>query len=196
MKFSINTQATHPKQDDTLVLWVSAEQKASAAVNILSAEQQSLVNSLIKQKKIGVEKAVVASLFVHAEAAVGQVLLAGIDAEQGRSSFEKTYASVAKAAVAAQTAQVHVDLTGLSAEVASVAISAIALAFGDAGYQCLDYQQDGKVHALTEVVFVTEHGSALATAVATANALVKAMDLAKNLGNAPGNVCTPAYLAN
>ncbi|XDZ52020.1 leucyl aminopeptidase [Neisseriaceae bacterium CLB008] len=196
MKFSINTQATHPNQDDTLVLWVSAEQKASAALNILSTDHQSLINALIKQKNIGVEKAVVESLFVNHQDALGQVVLAGLGAQQDRAGFEKTYASVAKKIVAAQIARASVDLTGLSAEAAATAVSAIALAFGDAAYQCLDYQQGGKVHALTEVVFLSEHAETLQAALATANVLVKAMNLAKDLGNAPGNVCTPAYLAN
>lgn len=196
MKFSINTQAMHPNQDDTLVLWVSAEQKASAAINILSADQQSLVNSLIKHKKMGVEKAVVESAFVSSQEAVGQVILAGLGEQQDRTGFEKSYANVAKKAVAAQSQRVTVDLSGLSADVAATAVSAIAVAFGDAAYQCLDYQQEGKPHALTEVMFVSEHGAVLEGALNTATALVKAMDLAKHLGNAPGNVCTPAYLAN
>lgn len=49
---------------------------------------------------------------------------------------------------------------------------------------------------LVNLLVDRQHAAAAASEVARAQALANGMDLAKTLGNLPGNVCTPAYLAD
>jgi leucyl aminopeptidase len=75
-----------------------------------------------------------------------------------------------------------------------------AKAFTNALYSFTDYKSTKApapslktvVYAVNEQKQVTATNKALKAGIATANG----MSLAKTLGNLPGNVCTPAYLAN
>jgi len=81
------------------------------------------------------------------------------------------------------------------------AVTQIIISHGDCDYQLLDYKSDTKDDSKLKKVSVaftdvTKLNKAeLKTAVDNGAAIVEGMDLAKDLANHPGNVCTPTYIA-
>ena len=110
------------------------------------------------------------------------------------------YAAVQKAvaeaaAWAAKQPQLAVDVSALDAAAAATVVEVLTIALAQAGYRFDGLKKDAKPAALAEAVFYSgEH--ALQAALNVAEATVYGMDICKNLGNAPGNVCTPKYLAD
>ena len=104
--------------------------------------------------------------------------------------------AVAEAAVwAAKQPQLAVDVSALDAAAAATVVEVLTIALAQAVYRFDGLKKDAKPAALAEAVFYSgEH--ALQAALNVAEATVYGMDICKNLGNAPGNVCTPKYLAD
>src|SRR6476661_138234 len=80
------------------------------------------------------------------------------------------------------------------------AIQALVLALRDSRYRFdeLKSKKEAVPAGVKKVVLVTEASAASAarTVLAQAVALANGVDLTKDLGNLPPNVCTPTYLAN
>ena len=104
--------------------------------------------------------------------------------------------AVAEAAVwAAKQPQLAVDVSALDAAAAATVVEVLTIALAQAVYRFDGLKKEAKPAALAEAVFYSgEH--ALQAALNVAEATVYGMDICKNLGNAPGNVCTPKYLAD
>ena len=70
----------------------------------------------------------------------------------------------------------------------------------DSSYRCdqLKSKKEPTTEGIKKAVFLvnTKHGTIAKEAVAYALAVANGIDLTKDLGNAPGNICTPTYLAN
>ena len=81
------------------------------------------------------------------------------------------------------------------------ATTQISIAHGDCDYQLLDYKSDSKNKATLKKVKIAFsdiknlNKTQLKKAVSNGAAIVEGMQLAKDLANHPGNVCTPTYIA-
>lgn len=74
--------------------------------------------------------------------------------------------------------------------------AALVAAVGEAVYRFDRFKSTATPAALEQLEFVHgEHGQILEQALADAQALLYGVNLCKDLGNAPSNVCTPTYLA-
>jgi len=84
---------------------------------------------------------------------------------------------------------------------AAQATTQIIIAHGDCDYQLLDYKSEAKDDSKLKKVSVAFtdlnkfNKAELKTAVVNGAAIVDGMNLAKDLANHPGNVCTPTYIA-
>ena len=96
---------------------------------------------------------------------------------------------------AMECSHISVNLNPFCAENAPRILSAIVAAIGAAGYRFDGFKKETKPVKLQEVSFVYTHTAVLDSALNQAQALLYGVNLCKNLGNLPSNICTPTYLA-
>ena len=81
------------------------------------------------------------------------------------------------------------------------ASSQIVIAHADTAYKLLDYKSEAEDESVLEAVSIgltdisKSNKSHLENAISNGTAIATGMDLAKDLANHPGNVCTPTYIA-
>lgn len=107
------------------------------------------------------------------------------------AAIQKVAAEAAKWAV--KQPQLAVDLSALTESEARSWVQVFTVAVSQAGYHFDGLKQTAKADPLTEIVYYSE--ADLADSLKIGEATAYGMDICKNLGNAPGNICTPAFLA-
>ncbi|WP_019141523.1 leucyl aminopeptidase [Noviherbaspirillum massiliense] len=133
-----------------------------------------------------------------------RILLLGMGNEETIS--EKNFLSAAQAlarslaGLGAKDATLALPLDSVNKRDAAWAIRSIILAIRDNAYRpdTLKSQKDANSNGVRKLAFATgtTDSAAAKNAVAQAVALANGMELTKDLGNLPSNVCTPTYLAN
>jgi leucyl aminopeptidase len=144
------------------------------------------------------------SLLLHSKGMAERVLLVGL----GKDEFisDKDFSTVIKAVaktfgtLGTNDAVLALPLTAIAKRDIAWAIRTAVLAFRDGlyHYDTTKSKKDPAPTGVKKVVFATSSvdGAAAKAAVAQSVALANGMDLTKDLGNLPPNVCTPTYLAN
>jgi leucyl aminopeptidase len=133
-----------------------------------------------------------------------RILLVGLGKEGPVSSKDFSGAAQAAARVlatlGAADAVLALPFDGVKERAPSWAIQAAVLAARDNGYRFdqMKSKPEAKPAGVKKIALAAEAGGAAAAkaALAQAVALANGMDLTRDLGNLPANVCTPTYLAN
>jgi leucyl aminopeptidase len=133
-----------------------------------------------------------------------RVLLVGLGNEN--SVAEKNFSSAAQAiarvfsTLGANDAVIALPLDGVKQRDLSWAIGASVLALRESGYRfdAMKSKKEPVQSGVGKIAFAASSANANAAkaAVAQSVALANGMDLTKDLGNLPSNVCTPTYLAD
>ncbi|MEW9570268.1 leucyl aminopeptidase [Rhodanobacter sp. Si-c] len=136
------------------------------------------------------------TLFLHAVGGLSarRLLLVGI--QDGESSIPaKLLKGARAAAVAIETSRARSIGWALGDSSELLALSVLALR--DAHYRCDSYRQvEEEPLERTVCLFSAADDESTRGRVMQAVAMANGVDLARDLGNAPANVCTPAYLGN
>ena len=107
-------------------------------------------------------------------------------------TIQKTATQAAKWAV--QQSELAVDLSALSTIEANAWIEAFTVAAEQAAYRYDELKKETLPAKLTEVTYYTQLD--LTENLQQAEALAYGINICKNLGNAPANICTPTFLAS
>ncbi|MDF7676626.1 leucyl aminopeptidase [Neisseriaceae bacterium ESL0693] len=179
MEFSIKAQQLQ-QQQDTAVLYIGTKDTAPTASLLAALQQQCLKNQ---------------DDFISIQQVIDDVLNACALVCLDKTDVTKLKKVAAKAAAwAASQQKLAVDLSALSATEAQQFVFVFTVALGDAVYRYDEFKEDSKPAVLDQVSY---YGSQpLEAQLRKAEALVYGMNICKNLGNAPGNVCTPTFLAS
>ena len=179
MEFSINAEQLQPQNNSSLLFVYCKESKP----------EQHLANTLLtqlqQQQKDFISTNTVKDEFLQALAVVN------IDKED--------YASIQKLAAKAacwskEQSSLNIDLSKLPEILAQKWVQAFTIAVGEAVY-CFDkFKKDSKQVLLEKINYQTVHP--VNNHLSKAEAIIYGMNICKDLGNAPGNICTPAYLAS
>jgi leucyl aminopeptidase len=136
-----------------------------------------------------------------------RVLLVGLGNEETVSDKNFTQAAQATARVfatlGANDALIALPLTAVKERDAAWAMRCITLAVRENAYRC-DSQKSKKEATpagVAKIAFAFDSSTGVAAtaakqALAQSLALANGIDLTKDLGNLPANICTPTYLAN
>lgn len=133
--------------------------------------------------------------------AAERVLLVGLGKQEELSdkSFQSAAQAIARSfsSLGANEAAIALPLEEVKDRDAGWAARATVLAIRDAGYRydTTKSKKDAPENGVRKAVLLTAAADAK-NAVAQAVALANGMDLTKDLGNLPSNICTPTYLAN
>ena len=179
MEFSINAEQLQPQNNSSLLFVYCKESKP----------EQHLANTLLtqlqQQQKDFIATHTVKDEFLQALAVVN------IDKDD--------YASIQKLAAKAaswskEQSSLNIDLSKLPEILAQKWVQAFTIAVGEAVY-CFDkFKKDSKPVLLEKINYQTVHP--INNHLTKAEAIIYGMNICKDLGNAPGNICTPAYLAS
>lgn len=179
MEFSINAEQLQPQNYSSLLFVYCKESKP----------EQNLANTLLtqlqQQQKDFIATHTVKDEFLQALAVVN------IDKDD--------YASIQKLAAKAaswskEQSSLNIDLSKLPEILAQKWVQAFTIAVGEAVY-CFDkFKKDSKPVLLEKINYQTVHP--VNNHLSKAEAIIYGMNICKDLGNAPGNICTPAYLAS
>ncbi|WDD94982.1 leucyl aminopeptidase [Burkholderia sp. FERM BP-3421] len=191
-------------KSDCIVLGVFEAQSLSGAALDIDTATKGLISRVIKAGDIDGKAG--KTLFLHEVSGIGasRVLLVGLGKQDAFG--QKAYNDAAKAAWRALLATKVVQATFTLAQLpiaertADWGVRAAILALRGETYRFtqLKSKPETAAHALKRVVFSVDPADekAAKTAVKQSVALANGMDLTRDLGNLPGNVCTPTYLAN
>ncbi|WP_374694765.1 leucyl aminopeptidase [Snodgrassella alvi] len=179
MEFSINAEQLQPQNNSSLLFVYCKESKP----------EQHLANTLLtqlqQQQKDFIATHTVKDEFLQALAVVN------VDKDD--------YASIQKLAAKAaswskEQSSLNIDLSKLPEILAQKWVQAFTIAVGEAVY-CFDkFKKDSKPVLLEKINYQTVHP--INNHLSKAEAIIYGMNICKDLGNAPGNICTPAYLAS
>lgn len=179
MEFSINAEQLQPQNNSSLLFVYCKESKP----------EQHLANTLLtqlqQQQKDFIATHTVKDEFLQALAVVN------IDKDD--------YASIQKLAAKAaswskEQSSLNIDLSKLPEILAQKWVQAFTIAVGEAVY-CFDkFKKDSKQVLLEKINYQSVHP--INNHLTKAEAIIYGMNICKDLGNAPGNICTPAYLAS
>ncbi|CAN0622760.1 aminopeptidase A/I [Burkholderia multivorans] len=190
-------------KSDCIVLGVFEAQTLSGAALDIDAATKGLISRVVKAGDMDGKSG--KTLFLHEVSGIGasRVLLVGLGKQDAFN--QKAYAEAARAAwralLATRVVQVTFTLAQLPVEERSsdwgVRAAILALRGETYRFTQLKSKPEPAPHGLKRVVFSVDPADEKAAKVAVkqAAALANGMDLTRDLGNLPGNVCTPAYLA-
>lgn len=197
---------------DCLVVGLFEGQSLAGVAKVLDVATKGLVARLVKQGDFEGKRAT--QLMLHEVAGIGaaRVLLVGLGKEADFT--DKAFAEAVRTAMralggtrAASALWCLAQQPPLQRDVAWAVITTISIV-RDAGYRLLERHPELKrapkgpaaadKPALRKIVLAVDASDAKAAtqAVVRGTAIANGMELARDLGNLPSNICTPTYLAN
>jgi leucyl aminopeptidase len=204
MEFSIKTGSPEKQRSGCVVVGVFEGRKLSAAAQAIDAASGQNLSEVLRRGDL--EGALGKTLLLHnvPKVPADRVLLVGLGRERelNESAFRTALGAAAKALRSTGTSDATVCLTdiALKRRDTSWKVEHAVLAFEDAAYRFdrLKSRPPDNKRALRKVVLQVARRSDIAegeAAVARAQAIAEGIRFAKDLGNLPGNHCTPTYLA-
>ena len=201
MEFSIKQGSPEKLKSGCIVIGVFEGGKLSVAAQVVDKAAKHALSDLIAQGDISGKAASTLLLHKLAGVAAERVLLVGL----GKASElnNKVSTDILRAAFSALNATPSKDAAlyivdegvGKDAEwlIKQAVLTAAEQAFRADGLK----SKPSKAAALKHITFATleKPATALKHALEQAVSISLGMELAKTLGNLPGNICTPSYLA-
>ena len=178
MEFSIKAEQLQPQHGASLLI-ICTDQ---------SAPQSIPANTLYKQLT-DKEKDFIAADFLQTEQ-IQSMAIAKIS-EDDYVAIQKLAQIAAK--WAKEQVEVNIDLSLLDESSVNKWVLAFTVAVGEAIYQFDFYKKISTTQSLIRVNYYSSH--AISESQHKAEAMLYGMNLCKDLGNSPANICTPTYLA-
>jgi len=203
MQFSIKTSAAQALRSDCVIVPVLAGRKLTAEGKALDDALQGGLSATLKRGDLG-PKAGATQVFYDTSGRTARVLLVALGGDASVS--EKSYleavrgalrhaASLAAAEVSSLLHDVELDARGLDWRLAQQVAIARELAYRFDRLKSKKEDQPAQPERVAFLVPQAQSAQARRT-VSRAVAIANGVDLAKDLGNLPGNVCTPSHLAD
>lgn len=178
MEFSIKAEQLQPQHGASLLI-ICTDQ---------SAPQNIPANTLYKQLA-DKEKDFIAADFLQTEQ-IQSMAIAKIS-EDDYVAIQKLAQTAAK--WAKEQVEVNIDLSLLDESSVNKWVLAFTVAVGEAIYQFDSYKKISTTQSLVRVNYYSSH--AISESLHKAEAMLYGVNLCKDLGNSPANICTPTYLA-
>ncbi|GGP22798.1 leucyl aminopeptidase [Silvimonas iriomotensis] len=200
MEYNINL--TPPEKDtaQTLLLPVTGKKLANG-LNKLDSAAGGVLSALVAAGEVGEKPGSIASTHATIDGQLRRVILVQTGDNPDQAALRTAASAAAKAAVAGKGASAgnHLLLAVGKALDIQTAAAVIAQASVFEGYRFDEFKSKPEpVSALTGISIAVSKKGDLEDAQAGLNqglAIGHGINFTRDLGNAPGNVCTPTYLA-
>ncbi|HEY1608750.1 MAG TPA: leucyl aminopeptidase [Paraburkholderia sp.] len=191
-------------KSDCVVVGVFEAQTLSGAAFAIDAATGGLISRVVKAGDVDGKAG--STLFLPEVSGIGasRVLLVGLGRQDafGQKAYNEAAKAAWRAILGTKIAQVTFTLAQLPIKERSAewAVRAAILALRGETYRFTQMKSkpDVTLRALRRVVFSVDAGDEKVAKLAAKQgaAIANGMDLTRDLGNLPGNVCTPTYLAS
>lgn len=194
MKFSISAKKNQ-QTSAVEVLCIGSSVPKSKTLSVLGKKTAELAAVLAKTAQADEKKRFQAA--VSADNTPHRFAVWCTGGHDDRAAIEKACAPVCAWLKAGDEKNITVYLDGLSKKDILILLPVLMRALGDAFYAYRAGKTRDHEEKLETIEFVSEYAAdaELQAAFISADALVRAMNFARDLGNAPANFCTPEVLA-
>lgn len=185
-----------------MAVGIFESKKLSAAAQILDAQGE--ITAAVKSGDISAKPGSTLLMRRISGASAERILLVGLGKEEtiGTKDFSTALQSIARvfAELGASDAVVALPFDRIQERDVAWGVSNAILAARDNLYRCdsMKSKKDPAPAGVRKIAFAvaTSSAGAAKSGLGLGVALANGMDMAKDLGNLPANVCTPTYLAN
>lgn len=204
VEFSIKNGCPEKQQTGCVVVGVFENHKLSSSAELLDKATAGAITEILKQGDIDGKPGSVLLLQKMVGVEADRVLLVGFGKE--RTMTEKAFRDACKAAakclIGSPAADAVVFLSEIGLKKSSIAwkVRQLVLALEETAYRFDTFKQKNPPPAtkLKQVALVVDRRKDQAEAELALNqalAIAEGQSLTRTLGNLPGNICTPSYLA-
>jgi len=201
MQYFVTTNTASSEQTDCVVVAVFNQGQLSASANELNDSSNGQIQHYIDRGDITGK--VGQTLLLQDLSGINspRVLVIGAGDQAGIkendfntiiSTITKTLDSSAASKAALYITEIKTNDRSTSALVTQAITTAEATLYQ---YSATKSESKPKNNPITSFSFYTESENDIEQATSNGQAIAKGMNLAKELGNLPGNICTPSYLA-
>ena len=201
MQYFVTTNTASSEQTDCVVVAVFNQGQLSASANELNDSSNGQIQHYIDRGDITGK--VGQTLLLQDLSGINspRVLVIGAGDQAGIkendfntiiSTITKTLDSSAASKAALYITEIKINDRSTSALVTQAITTAEATLYQ---YSATKSESKPKNNPITSFSFYTESENDIEQATSNGQAIAKGMNLAKELGNLPGNICTPSYLA-
>ncbi len=201
MEFSIKTGSPEKQRSDCIVVGVFEGGKLSGAAQALDKASRNYLGNLIAHGDMDGKAATTLMLHHVPNVLSERVLLVGLGkaGEQNNKTSLEILRATFKALqnTPAKDAALYCTDDSVGKDAGWIIKQAV-LAAAESGYRADGLKsKPSKPAVLKHIIFATlnKPATGLKTALDQAIAIAHGMELTKTLGNLPGNICTPTYLA-
>ncbi len=204
MEFSINSGAPEKRRSGCVVVGIHEGRKLTAAALAIDGSSRHYLGDVLRrgdhEGKLGT------TLLLHSVPGIpaDRVLLVGLGREREfvEAAYRTALAAAMRALKTTGAAEATLCLTDLPLKRRDISwkVEHAVLAIREGAYRfdkMKSKASDGKRALRKVMLHVAKRGDVAAgeAAITRAEAIAEGIALAKDLGNLPGNVCTPTYLA-
>ena len=202
MDYSIEITPLEKLQCDCIIAGVYQDQQLSPTAIALNNSTQGLINKIVSRGDISGKNGETVLINAVPDSQIERILLVGLGENKPLSG--KNYR---KALLAAINSLKKPQIKSVVCSLAECEVTArdwqwksrqIIEVFNDAVYQFTTHKSDKETESKLEKISITAPENETAAAQAgllQGKAIAEGMNLTKLLGDLPGNVCTPTYLA-
>ncbi len=202
MKYNTTLRKLEELKIDCLLLPVVDGNKLCTQGKALDDQLEKHISKQIKEFGISVKPGNATLLTIAADS-IKRVILVGLETTKNLTtqSLWKSLLAAAKLPKGSNIKSLHVVLNGgvLNDEQATQATQLFIQALAEAQYNFDTYKSEkSESSTLKQITFVCDktQQTACKKAIQYGSATVTGINTCKNLGNQPGNVCTPSFLAS
>ncbi len=198
MKIEINNIALEKVATDVLVVGILEDSIFTDSLSVLDTVTDGFFTDLQKQDVLPKKAGTLRTFYNVPNISASSVAVVAYKSD--KKEMEKVAKKLSAYFTEYKIKQATISLTTDKVADLSVADTAKILSQNllSANYVCDEYKSEIDEKTDTNVVFLTDTDKEkdIAIGVEQGTAIAEGMNTLKALGNAPGNVCTPRYLAN
>lgn len=202
MNFSHSGDPLHLKGDKatfgTLVFFINKEDEIVSALTPRDRTLTKAVNSVLENQHLGKGNFSLAkSSLVGTAEPVSLILIRCKSASLTRDEFRTMANSVSKSLSVSSLANIHMDVSAIEVQDQSIedALQYFTVQTVKAGYRFQEFKSKKKAAAKAKKLSFHIGEAKIAPALKQGKAIGEGISLTRDLGNRPGNHCTPTHLA-
>jgi len=202
MDYSIETAPLEELQCDCIIVGVYQDQQLSPSATALNNSTNGLINNIVRRGDLSGKNGETVLINAVPGSKIERILLVGLGENKPLSgkNYKKALLAAVNSLKKPQIKSVvcclaECDVTDRDRQWKSQQIIEV---FNDAAYQFTHTKSDKETESKIEKISIaaTETEQALTHAgLVQGKAVAEAMNLTKHLGDLPGNICTPTFLA-
>ncbi len=199
MKYIVSAKTVLDIKCDSLCLPYYSDTKLSDAAKLFDEQHGKLLSKKIKQYKFSGKTGQLCEISLSSDT-VDRVLLIGLGESKAldKDGLTKSIQALAKTLAKGPSPKAALCLTDLHTEMRELAAQQLIRSIGEEQYTFATYKTtkpDASPLKETTLLADKAEQAKIKQVVSYTQALVAGMNTTKDLGNQPGNVCTPSFLA-